>query len=355
MGLWQTFFLRRWKRMNDFFNLVRKYLLEYLPIQRRFSENTVRSYRQGLNLYVSYLRDVMLIPTNRITFQDCTRDTMLGYLDWLGSERKCGATSINQRLMVLRSFFKYAGETDCAYAAFGVDAETVPTRKAQGKTVDFLSEKALKALLAIPDPCTRTGRRNQFFMILMYDTAARCGELLGLRLCDLRLDTAHPVVYLHGKGDKTRVVPLLSETVNHCQQYVKAFHRKASREKGDLVFYTNSHGSNAQMSADTVALFMKKYGAAARNLCDDVPEHVHPHMLRHTRAMHLYRQGMPIHLLSEFLGHASYESTKVYAYADTEMKRIAIEKADVLRDSMPPPEPLWTDDDDLILKLSGLA
>ena len=70
--------------------------------------------------------------------------------------------------------------------------------------------------------------------------------------------------------------------------------------------------------------------------------------------MHLYRQGMPLHLLSEFLGHANYESTKIYAFADTEMKRLAIAKIDILRDGMPPPEALWADDEDMILKLSGL-
>jgi site-specific recombinase XerD len=340
--------------MNDFFNLVRKYLLEYLPSQRRFSENTVKSYRQGLNLYVSYLRDVMQISTNRITFQDCTRDSVLGYLDWLGAERGCTATSVNQRLMVLRSFFKFAGETDCAYTAFGMDVVAVPTRKAHGKEVEFLSELSLKVLLAQPDTRKRTGHRNQFFMILMYDTAARCGELLSLRLRDLRLDDASPIVYLHGKGDKTRVVPLLPETVEHCRRYIQAFHGKVLKDKSELVFYTKSHDTKNQMSADTVALFMKKYGTAARKICDDVPERIHPHMLRHTRAMHLYRQGMPIHLLSEFLGHANYETTKIYAYADTEMKRQAVAKADILRDGMPPPEPLWTDDEDMILKLSGL-
>jgi len=340
--------------MNDFFSIVRKYLLEYLPLQRRFSDNTVKSYRQGLNLYVSYLRDVMQIPTNRIDFKDCTRDSMLGYLDWLSAERGCGATSVNQRLMVLRSFFKYAGETDCAYAAYGMDVAAVPTRKTQGKTVDFLSEKSLKALLAQPNPRNRTGHRNQFFMILMYDTAARCGELLCLRLRDLRLDSSSPVVYLHGKGDKTRIVPLLPETVEHCRHYVHAFHGKVLQNKDELVFYTKSHDKRNQMSADTVALFMKKYGASARGICADVPEHIHPHMLRHTRAMHLYRQGMPIHLLSEFLGHANYETTKIYAFADTEMKRLAVAKADILRDGMPHPEPLWSDDEDLILKLSGL-
>ena len=340
--------------MNDFFSYVRKYLLEYLPIQRRFSENTIKSYRQGLNLYVSYLRDVIQIPTNRITFKDCTRDSMLGYLDWLNAERGCGATTVNQRLMVLRSFFKYAGETDCVYTAIGMEAAAVPARKARGKIVEFLSEQALKTLLAQPDPRRRIDHRNQFFMILMYDAAARCGELLDLRLRDLRLDGTTPTVCLHGKGDKTRVVPLLPETVEHCRRYTQAFHGKVPHDKGEFVFYTKSHDQRTQMSADTVALFMKKYGTSAHESCEDMPDSLHPHMLRHTRAMHLYRQGMPIHLLSEFLGHVSFETTRVYAYADTEMKRKAIEKANVLRDGLPPEEPLWTDDEDMILKLSGL-
>jgi site-specific recombinase XerD len=341
--------------MNDFFKIVRRYLLGYLPIQRRFSENTVKSYRQGLNLFVSYLRDVLRIPTNRIVFTDCTRDVIIGYLDWLGAERGCGATSVNQRLMILRSFFKYAGETDCAYAAFGLDAASVPTRKTHGKVVDFLSEPALKALLAQPNIRKRTEHRNRFFMILMYDTAARCGELLNLKLCDLRLDGKNPVVYLHGKGDKTRIVPLLPETVEHCQRYIQAFHGKRPHDKNEFVFYTTIHDTRTQMSADIVALFMKEYGVSARKVCADMPEHLHPHMLRHTRAMHLYRQGMPIHLLSEYLGHVNYETTKIYAFADTEMKRLAVAKADVLRDGMPPPEPLWADDEDTILRLSGLC
>jgi site-specific recombinase XerD len=340
--------------MSDFFNIVRRYLLEYLPKQRRLSENTVKSYRHGLNLFVSYLRDVMQIPASRIAFSDCTRDVVLGYLDWLGAERGCGSTSINQRLMMLRSFFKYAGETDCAYAAFGLDVASVPRRKASGRIVDFLSEQALKTLLAQPDAHKRTGHRNQFFMILMYDTAARCGELLDLKLRDLRFNDENPVVYLHGKGDKTRIVPLLPETVEHFRRYIQAFHGKPPYDKDGFVFYTTSHNTRTQMSADTVALFMKEYGAAALKKCSDMPEHLHPHMLRHTRAMHLYRQGMPIHLLSEYLGHVNFESTKVYAFADTEMKRHAIAKADVLRDGMPPPDPLWTDDEETILKLSGL-
>jgi site-specific recombinase XerD len=340
--------------MNEFFKLVKRYLLEYLPLQRNFSENTVKSYRQGLNLFVSYLRDIAGIPTNRINFSDCTRDAVLGYLGWLSAERGCSPTSVNQRLMVLRSFLKYAGETDCAFVSFSMEVAAVPTRKTKGRQVDFLLEPALKALLAQPDTQTRAGHRNQFFMILMYDAAARCGELLNLTLRNLRFDEPRPVVFLHGKGNKTRAVPLLPETVAHCRQYIRKFHGDNPQDKDALVFYTKNHGAKTQISADTVALFLKKYAAQALEVCPDFPKNLHPHMLRHTRAMHLYRQGMPIHLLSEFLGHANFETTKIYAYADTEMKRAAVAKADIFRQGMPQPEPLWTDDEDVILKLSGL-
>ena len=86
-----------------------------------------------------------------------------------------------------------------------------------------------------------------------------------------------------------------------------------------------------------------------------MPPRVHPHMLRHTRAMHLYRQGMPLPLLADYLGHASVESTRVYAYADAEMKRLAIEKADPLHNQTLRAEPTWAGDEEMILKLSGLT
>lgn len=81
------------------------------------------------------------------------------------------------------------------------------------------------------------------------------------------------------------------------------------------------------MSDDNVARFLKQYAEAARKECPDIPRRVYPHLFRHTRAMHLYRGGMPLVLVAEWLGHAQLESTMIYAHADTEMKRKAIEKA----------------------------
>ena len=82
------------------------------------------------------------------------------------------------------------------------------------------------------------------------------------------------------------------------------------------------------MSQDNVSKFIKKFGVQAKGKCSDVPEHLYVHMFRHSRAMHLYRSGIPMPLLSEWLGHAQMETTiKYYANADIRMKQEAIEKA----------------------------
>ena len=103
------------------------------------------------------------------------------------------------------------------------------------------------------------------------------------------------------------------------------------------------------MSQDTVEVFMKRYGKEAKPICPDLPDKVHPHQLRHTRAIHLYRGGMPLSIL-----HCSEETTRIYAYADTEMKREAINKAtaDI---AMPEEKPIWDEtDEETLRKLAGL-
>lgn len=340
--------------MNDFFRAVRNFLIEYLPNQRCYSKNTVKSYRDSLNLLVEYLRTEKCMKISMINFDLFDRELVLGYLDWLEQTRLCCAATRNQRLMVLRSFFKYAGILDCSQVALQLALGEVPLKNAPGRIVEFLSEEALQTLLKQPDTRKRTEFRNQFFMILMYDTAARCGELLNMKVSSLRLNTRHPTAYLTGKGNKTRSVPLLSKTVEHCNRYLQMFHPNTNANDDDYLFYTVIHNINHPMSADIVAVFMKKYGELARQICPEVPVRVHPHQLRHTRAIHYYRAGMPLALLSEFLGHADPETTKVYAYTDTEMKRLAMEKADNLRKGAPAPVSIWENDEDMILKLSGL-
>ena len=83
----------------------------------------------------------------------------------------------------------------------------------------------------------------------------------------------------------------------------------------------------ASQCDDLTRVRIQKYAELARENCPDVPERVHPHLWRHTRAMHLYQHGMDLTMISQWLGHKQVETTLIYAYADTEAKRKAIEKA----------------------------
>ena len=155
-------------------------------------------------------------------------------------------------------------------------------------------------------------------------------------------------------ANKLRIVPISPSVVELLKTYLDKAHPTEQRQSDDYLFFTTHHGRKSKMSTDAVNLFMKKYGEMARRACPEVPERVHPHQLRHSRAMHLYRAGMPLVLLAEFLGHADVNTTRIYAWADTEMKRQAIQKVSkaTAEDSI---EPIWANDEEMIKRLYGLA
>jgi site-specific recombinase XerD len=263
------------------------------------------------------------------------------------------ASTRNQRLFAIRSFLKYARISNPELMALSMEASGILTAKEAGEPVAFLSEKAMEVLLRQPDDSTRIGLRDMCFMVTMYDTAARDCEMLNLRLNSLDLNEGCPKVRLEGKGNKVRQVPLMKKTASHLKRYISVFHSEDTK-KEDWLFYTVAHGIRNKMSDDNVARFLKKYTAMAKAECEEVPAKVTPHQFRHSRAMHLYRHGMPLQLLAEYMGHASVISTRIYAYADTEMKRAAIEKCQG-RNVAATDLPEWKNDDELIKKLYGLA
>lgn len=340
--------------MNEFFKIIRNFLTVFLPKQKCYSPNTIRSYTNALNLLIEFLRVEKKYSVHEITFLLIDRALICEFLDWLQERRHCGATTRNQRLNALKSFFRYAGMLDCTLVALHMEMETVPIKKERKQLVEFLSLEALEVLLREPDVSKQKGLRNRFIMILMYDTAARCQELLDLRLSDFILSGKTPFVYLTGKGSKTRAIPLMEKTLLHYQQYLDIFHPTQTRRSDDLLFYTVIHNRRCGMSPDNVAAFMKTYGASASSKAKDMPKRVHPHQMRHTRAIHLYRSGMPLPLLAEFLGHSNINTTSIYAYADTEMKRTAIEKATHPTVPAEDAQTFWEGDEETILKLSGL-
>jgi integrase len=147
----------------------------------------------------------------------------------------------------------------------------------------------------------------------------------------------------------------MEKTVKHLENYINLFHPVESRRQDVPLFYIITHGKLHLMSPDNVSSFMLKYGKAAKKVCSEVPDRIHAHQLRHSRAIHLYRGGMPMALLAEYLGHADAKTTSIYAYADTEMKRAAIQAA-TKTNAIESEPPLWNKGnvEDLLKELFGL-
>ena len=336
---------------DAFYRNLREWFTAFLPRQRGAAGNTITSCRQTWNMLLGYVAEHHHVRVEKVTFAMVDRATVTGFLDQMQAARSWTASTRNQRLACIRSFFTYAAAAEPALAIYLADLAAIPRLNGSAPApVKYMSTDAVTALLAAPDPGTRLGLRDQFFMILMYDLAARDAEMLALNVADI--DTRRLTADLLGKGSKPRRLPITSETARHFDRYAAVFH--PSPELTAPMFYIVRNHRPAPMSDDNVARFIAQHAATARTRCSDVPARVHPHMLRHSRAMHLYQAGMPLALLTEWLGHADPETTLIYAHADTEMKRHALEKANIATGQSPPPAPFWHDREDIIQRLCGL-
>ncbi len=99
--------------MNErsFFIVIRDFLTIYLPKQRCVSVNTIKSYRDTLNLYIDFMVQHKHMVLGDISFNECTYENISDFLDWLQNKRGCGKSTRNQRLFALKSFFKICRNT----------------------------------------------------------------------------------------------------------------------------------------------------------------------------------------------------------------------------------------------------
>ena len=341
----------RQRAEDGFYGTLSKWFTVFLPRQRGAAGNTITSCRHTWNMLLGYVAEHHHVAVEKVTFAMVDRATITAFLDHMQATKSWMASSRNQRLACIRSFFTYAAAAEPTLVIYLADLAAIPRLKGPAAPpVKYMTTDAVTALLAAPDPGTRIGLRDQFFMILMYDLAARDAEMLALSLADI--DTRRLTADLLGKGSKPRRLPITSETARHFDRYAAVFHPRP--EPAAPMFYTVRNHRPAPMSDDNVARFIGQHAATARTRCPDVPARVHPHMLRHSRAMHLYQAGMPLALLTEWLGHANPETTLIYAHADTEMKRHALEKANITTGQSPLPAPFWHDREDIIQRLCGL-
>ncbi len=336
-------------KTDDFSYLLTKFFTVYLPYQRNLATNTISSYRDVFKILLIYLESEKNIKPQKVTLDVLDYHCIEDFIKWLKTERNCSPKTCNSRLAAIKSFFHFLQfeQPDRAFQCKQVI--NIRFLKAPEVELHYLTIEGIKKILEQPDTTTLYGRRDLAIISVLYDTGARVQEVADLRLKDVRLN-APATVSITGKGNKVRIVPLLSQTEKILSQYINDFHLK---ERGvDTPLFQNR--DKKQLTRYGISYILDKYVEKARSEAPElIPEHISPHSFRHSKAMHLLQANVNIVYIRDLLGHSSITTTEIYARADNTLKRDALEKADPLKDR--PSMPQWKDDEGLMEWLRNLV
>jgi site-specific recombinase XerD len=254
--------------------------------------------------------------------EDITPERVLQFLTTLETERRNSIRTRNARLAAVHSFFRYVLDTEPELSAPCQRVLAIKSKKAPHAAVGYLSDTELAHLLTKIDRATVTGERDYLLVALLYDTGARIQELLDLKPSDFRF-AAPPFVRLRGKGRRERTCPLLNQTARLVSRFLFATGRSVEDATPLL---QNRKGQS--LTRHGAQYLLTKYVRLARITMPQL-EHVRisPHILRHTKAMHLLQSGVPLVTIKDILGHADVKSTEIYVQNDLEMKRAALNQS----------------------------
>jgi site-specific recombinase XerD len=332
---------------TDFAIALRRFLTSYLAGLRGCSPATVASYRDTFKLLIAWFRDERSVPPARLTLGHIDAAAITAFLGHLQEHRGNSVSTRNQRLAAISSFSTWMQTEDPVRMAAWQDITAIPVKKQDHPAVAHLTTGQTRRLLAAPDRSSRQGRRDATLLATLYDTGARVSELAGLAVRDIRLQSP-AIAALTGKGRKTRHVPLAGNTIKLLAAYL-AEHRLDQPGRDDHPLFFNQR--RAKLSRGGIAWIISKYHdqIADPPLADGS---ISPHVLRHSKAMHLYEAGVPLPYIRDILGHVDLSTTEIYARASTEAKRKALEAAyqDIVTSDLPE----WNQDPSLLDWLAGL-
>lgn len=302
-------------------NYMKRFFSHYLPIQKGLSVNTTLAYRDAIKLLLCYAADTLKKSVDALNVEEIEEKLVLAFLDHLEDARGCTPRTRNARLAAIRSLFGFIAREEPALALQCQKIRTIPLKRTEHKTVDYLEEQEMQALLDTVDVDARTGIRDRALFLLLYNSGARVSEVVGIKVADLHLQGS-PYVTLIGKGRKHRSCPLWPETELALQEYLKC---RFPKDPAVEQLFLNANG--APVTRFGISHITRKYAASARSQCPSLKTKiVTPHTLRHTTAMHLLRAGNDINMVSYWLGHADINTTHIYVEIDMDMKRRMLQR-----------------------------
>jgi len=301
--------------------LLHGFFEDWLVRQRNASHNTVLAYRDAWRLFLRFVASRRQREVAKLELSDLTATEALAFLEHIEHVRRDCIATRNCRLAALRGFFLFVADSEPAAAAQCAEVLRIPSKRHRRRTLCYLEPEEVSAILAQPDRTTLRGQRDHALLALLYNTGARIQELLDLRPSDVRLDPPAQVQVV-GKGRKERICPIWQETA----ALLAALLERQPRAPEERIF-VNRYGG--PLTASGVRFRLRQYVTAAVTQAPRLKEkHVTPHTFRHTAAVHLVAAGVDITVIRSWLGHVDLDTTYLYAQANLETKRKALEQAD---------------------------
>jgi len=306
---------------NPLAHALRGFFAEHLPQVRGVSPHTVSSYRDAIKLLLRFVAQRRTCPVVALDFCDLTSDDVIAFLEHLEAQRHNCTTTRNTRLAAVHAFARYAAANYPEQMAPCQRILAVPFKRAPRRVIDYLEADEMRAILDAPNRATADGRRDHALMLTLFNTGARVQEILDT--CPAHLQLTRPLqIRLFGKGRKERLCPLWPQTaeVLHTLLLERGAHPAATEK-----LFRNSRGE--PLTRFGIRYLLRKHADhAARTVKTLAAKRVHPHMFRHTTAVHLLQAGVDLVTISHWLGHVSIETTHRYAVVDLETKRAALAK-----------------------------
>jgi site-specific recombinase XerD len=291
------------KLPTDLARAVFRFFQEYLPTQRGMSMHTIRSYRDSLLLLLRYLAKQHDRDIERLGLADFTAEQVTSFLAHLEQDRGNGVATRNARLAALHTFARFLSAYHPEHMVHFQGVLGLPFKRgARRVPIDYLEMNEVDAL----------------------NTGARVQEVLNLKARDVRFDPPHQV-RLVGKGNKVRLCPIWPRTAKLLQELVTAgaASRREDSNPADHFIFCNRYGE--PLTRFGVRYLLRKHlPERLSGGPPDLSKRLHPHSLRHTTAIYLLKAGVDFATISQWLGHASLNTTMRYARADMDLKRQAL-------------------------------
>jgi site-specific recombinase XerD len=279
------------------------------------------------------------IPADEIEVSDLTYKQMLEFLTWLQKVRGNSIATRNQRQAAINSFIRYLMYEFPDYLVEYQLILKIPVKKSPQKEISYIKTDGVKLLMEQVDTHTRAGLRNHAMLTLLYTTGIRVTELINIKVKNLSL-SAPATLLVHGKGQKSRYVPLIREAVEIIHNYIGQFGLDNEESLNEWLF---KNRFREKFTRQGVNYIVKKYVGKARMVNTVlIPADFSPHKMRHSTAMGLLDSGVDLIYIRDLFGHVSVKTTEVYAKAEAARKREAIEAAS--KKIVPVEAPEWEND-----------